>query len=414
MDQTDNDLVITGMGIVCNLGHELTAIADHIRERGPGVFSAYTEAAGLDLGCTVCGMAPESPSDEALGIERRESRFMGRASRLALWAARQAMAQSGVGVDELAVVVGSGTGDVEAHIDLGEKILRTGSARRAPATLIPRIMSSTVSANLCNALRSNGPSVSATAACAGGAWNLALAGMLVQSGHANAALAGGVEVRDLHFHAGFDRIQAYNRHENEDPRRASRPYAADRDGFIFGEGAGVVVIERRGDAVARGATVLGQLLGWGMSSDGQGEMVAPCSEGAARSMTSALKHARLKPDQIDYVNTHATSTPSGDLSEVEAMRQVFGRHLPYSSIKGYTGHSVSGAGALEAIVTWHALREGWLPPCGNIEVLDPALVDYPPVLQATDTDARIALSNSFGFGGTNVTLALGVSPLTPR
>lgn len=408
MRASSDELVVTGMGLICNLGHELEAIGEHIRSKGPGVFVPYPEAAEKDLGCTVCGMAPDPPDDEALGIERRESRFMGRAARLALWASRKALAQSDLDPREAAVVVGAGTGDVQAHIQLGRKIQSSGSARRAPATLIPRIMASTVSANLSNALRTRGPSVSATAACAGGAWNIALAGLLVDSGAAPYALAGGVEVRDLHFHAGFDRIQAYNRTENDDPSNASRPYAADRKGFLFSEGVGVVVIERRSHAEARGAEVLGSLLGWGMSSDGQGEMVAPSADGAARSMRAALANAGVSPEQIEYVSTHATSTPAGDVSEVNALREVFGRHLPYSSIKGYTGHSISGAGAIEAIVTWHALRQGWLPPCRGAEELDPELVDYPPVREALPTQAKIAISNSFGFGGTNATLVLGV------
>lgn len=408
MRAKQDELVVTGMAVICNLGHELEAIAQHIRSKGPGVFVDYPDARERDLACTVCGMAPDPPDDEALGIERRESRFMGRAARLALWASRKALAQSQLDPTEAAVIVGSGTGDVAAHIQLGDRIHKTGSARRAPATLIPRIMASTVSANLSNALRTRGPSVSATAACAGGAWNLALAGMLIDGGAADVAIAGGVEVRDLHFHAGFDRIQAYNSSENDDPRNASRPYAADREGFLFSEGAGVVVLERRSHAEARGATVLGTLRGWGMSSDGKGEMVAPSAEGATRSMRAALRNAGVTADQIEYVSTHATSTPAGDVSEVEALREVFGRLVPYSSIKGYTGHSVSGAGAIEAILTWYALREGWLPPCRGAEDLDPALVDYPPVREAVATEAKLALSNSFGFGGTNATLVLGV------
>ena len=177
----------------------------------------------------------------------------------------------------------------------------------------------------------------------------------------------------------------------------------------------MVVIERRDRAEARGAEVLGTLLGWGMSSDGTGQMVAPDPAGAQAAMEGAMRHAGLAPEQVDYVNTHATSTPVGDLSEVRAMRAVFGAHRPaYSSTKGYTGHTVSGAGALEAVLTWAMLREGWLAGCVNADPIDPELEDWPPLLSPSDapSDAtggpyRVALSDSFGFGGTNACLALG-------
>ena len=256
-------------------------------------------------------------------------------------------------------------------------------------------------------LGTTGPSFTTSAACAGGAYNLLLATMLIESGHCEAAIAGGCEQGDPHFHAGFDSMRAYNPEDNERPERASRPYAADRAGFIFAEGAGIVVLETRAAAEARGATVLGVIRGWGMSSDGEGDMVAPSPDGARRAMDAALTHAGLSPDAIDYVNTHGTSTPAGDVSEVRAIRAVLGdRHVPYSSTKGYTGHTVSAAGAIEAIFTLAMLRGGWLAPSINATPLDPELLDYPPILLPTSRPLRHALSNSFGFGGTNVALVL--------
>ena len=212
-------------------------------------------------------------------------------------------------------------------------------------TVIPRLMASTVSANLATVLESTGPSWSATAACAGGAYNLLLASQLIENGHVDVAIAGGADVADIHFHAGFDAMRAYTTVDNDRPERASRPYAADRAGFVFSEGAGVVVLETRQHAEARGAAILGVLLGYGMSSDGTGNMVAPSPEGAELAMRRALDHAGVAPDALDYVNTHATSTPLGDVSEVRALRKVLGgRHVAYSSTKGYTGHPVSAAG----------------------------------------------------------------------
>ena len=246
------------------------------------------------------------------------------------------------------------------------------------------------------------------AACAGGAYNLLLAAQLIEFGHVDAAIAGGVEVADIHFHAGFDAMRAYNTKDNDRPDRASRPYAADRAGFVFSEGAGILVLETRAGAEARGATILGTLRGYGMSSDGTGNMVAPAAQGAELAMSRALEHAGVKANEIDYVNTHGTSTPVGDVSEVRAMRRLFDERLvAYSSTKGYTGHSVSAAGAIEAIFTLAMLRGGWIAPCVNVETLDPELVDYAPVLKPESRELSLALSNSFGFGGTNATLVLG-------
>jgi 3-oxoacyl-[acyl-carrier-protein] synthase-1 len=269
-------------------------------------------------------------------------------------------------------------------------------------------MGSTVSANLATVLETTGPSFSVTAACTGGAYNLLLAAQLIQSGHVDAAIAGGADVADIHFHAGFDAMRAYTSVDNERPERASRPYAADRAGFIFSEGAGIVVLEARAHAEARGARALGRLLGYGMSSDGTGSMVAPSPEGAELAMRRALDDARVGPQDVDYVNTHATSTPLGDVSEVRAMRRVFGAHRPaYSSTKGFTGHPVSAAGAIEAIFTLAMLRGGFIAPCPNAEPLDAELADWPPVVAPVSRPLRTALSNSFGFGGTNAVLVLG-------
>jgi 3-oxoacyl-[acyl-carrier-protein] synthase-1 len=268
-------------------------------------------------------------------------------------------------------------------------------------------MASTVSANLVNVLRTTGPSFTASAACAGGAYDILLAAELIERGHCEAALAGGAEVMDLHFYSGFDSMRAYNGQDNDRPHLASRPYAADRAGFIFGEGAGIVVLETRAAAEARGATILATLRGCGMSSDGEGEMVSPSPKGALEAMRKALAHANVSADDVDYVNTHGTSTPVGDISEVRALRELFGtRKIPYSSTKGYTGHTVSAAGALEAIFTAHMLRHGWLAPSVNARPLDPELADYSPILDPTNARPTLALSNSFGFGGTNVTLVL--------
>ena len=407
MRDWSRQVVVTGAGVVCNLGDDVDACVEIVRAGKSVAFTPWSPAIEHSARCQVIGEYTGDVSDAALGLDKKQARFVGRAARLALKAAKRALAQSGVRPEPLGVVVGSGTGDVATHQRIQARIDKAGNTLRVSPTVIPKIMASTVSANLVNVLKTKGPSVTCTAACAGGAYNILLAAMMIESGHMDAALAGGVEGTDIHFHAGFDAMRAYNATDNDTPERASRPYAADRAGFIFGEGGGVVVLETRARAEKRGATILGALRGWGMSSDGEGEMVAPSQNGALRALRMALAHAELSPDAVDYVNTHGTSTPIGDVSEVRAMRECFGdRHVRYSSTKGYTGHAITGAGAIEAIFTMRMLQEGWVAPSVNADPLDPELSDYPPVTEPTDCEMSHAISNSFGFGGTNVALVL--------
>ena len=407
MRDPSREVVITGGGVCCHMGDDLPSIEAALREGRATPFTRWPPAVEYGARCQLIGVYPNDLSPVSLGINKQEARFMGRAALMAARAAQIALEQSGVELGELAVVVGSGTGDVDAHVEVHNKLEKTKNAKRVSPTVIPRLMASTVSANLAMFLGTTGPSFSATAACAGGAYNVLLAAELIEQGWVESAIAGGVEVADIHFFAGFDSMRAYNGQDNDHPERASRPYAADRAGFIFSEGAGLVVLETRESATRRGAPILGVLLGYGMSSDGSREMVAPSSDGAVLAMLRALEHAGVAPEEIDYINTHATSTPLGDKSEVRAVRKILdGRHLPYSSTKGYTGHPVSAAGTIEAIFTLAMLREGWIAPSVNAEPLDPEFEDYPPVLVPTSRKLRLALSNSFGFGGTNAALVL--------
>jgi 3-oxoacyl-[acyl-carrier-protein] synthase I len=401
------EVVVTGTGVCCNMGDDLEQIEAELRAGRGGGFVRYEPAVRNAARCQIIGLYEGDLSDSALGVRKAEGRFMGRASRLAIKAARAALARASYTGNDLAVVVGSGTGDVDTHIEMQRRLQETSDAKRILPTVIPRLMASTVSANLVNVLRTTGPSFSVAAACAGGAYNVLLAAELIERGHCDAAIAGGAEGADPHFYAGFDSMRAYNSQDNDRPERASRPYAADRAGFVFGEGAGIMVLETRAAAEARGAPILGVIAGYGMSSDGDGEMVQPSPPGAKRAMRKALAHAEITPEQIDYVNTHGTSTPLGDLSEVNALRQLLDhRPVAYSSTKGYTGHTVSAAGAVEAIFTVGMLRGGWIAPSIHAEPLDSALTDYAPVLRSMDLDAKVAISNSFGFGGTNVCLVL--------
>ena len=399
---------MTGAGVACHMGDDWARIETSLREGRSEPFTRWAPALEHGTQNHLIGLYPGDLDATALGIEKAQARFMGRAALLALRATRLALAEARLPTREAAVVVGSGTGDVDTHREIAARLGRNGGSRRVPPTVIPRLMASTVSANLAAALGTTGPSFTAAAACAGGAYNLLLAAELIEHGHVEAAVAGGVEVADVHFHAGFDAMRAYTTQDNDRPERASRPFAADRSGFVFSEGAGIVVLETRDGAEARGARILGVLRGYGMSSDGTGSMVAPSAEGAELAMRRALAHAGVRPEHVDYVNAHATSTPVGDVSEVQAIRRVFGgRHVAYSSTKGYTGHPVSAAAPIEAIFTLAMLRGGWIAPCVNVDAVDPQIADYPPVLEPVSRSLRTALSNSFGFGGTNATLVLG-------
>ena len=407
MRDPKREVVITGLGVACNLGDDPAEIEAALRAGRAGPFVLYPPAVESQCRCQIIGLYPGALTNADLGVKKAAGRFLGRASRLAIKAAQDAIGRSGASTEGMAVVAGSGTGDVDTHQEIAERLRKTGDAKRVLPTVIPRIMTSTVSANMVNVLRTTGPSFSAAAACAGGAYNVLLAAELLEHGHFDRAVAGGSEAADLHFYAGFDSMRAYNSEDNDRPERASRPYAADRAGFIFSEGAAMVVLETRAAAEARGAEIIAKVRGYGMSSNGDGEMVQPSKEGAREAMRRALAHAEVRPDEIDYVNTHGTSTPAGDVMEVAAVRGLFDdRAVAYSSTKGYTGHTVSGAGAVEAAFTAMMVHRGFIAPCVNAEPLDPALEDYPPVVTPTARTLNLAMSNSFGFGGTNVSLIL--------
>src|SRR5687767_14912487 len=274
----DREVVVTGAGVLCHFGDDLQAIESMLREGRSTPFTPYEPGIAIKSRCQIAGQYRGELTDADLGVVKSQGRFLGRQSRLALGAARRALAHSGLARRDVAMVVGSGAGDVATHVEIQTQIDARGDTRRVLPTVVPRLMASTVSANLVNVLQTTGPSFTTSAACAGGAYNLLLAAMLIESGHAEAAIAGGSEMCDPHFHAGFDSMRAYNADDNDHPERASRPYAADRAGFIFSEGAGIVVLETRAAAAARGAAILGSVRGWGMSSDGEGDMVAPSSD----------------------------------------------------------------------------------------------------------------------------------------
>src|SRR5258708_6469482 len=301
MRDPERTVVVTGAGVCCPLGDDLAQIAAMLRSGRSRPFVTHPPAVEAAARCQIFGSYRGD-----LTLPRQQARFMGRNAQMACKAALAALAQSGIETRDIAVVAGSGTGDVATHVEIQEKLERPGGWHRVPPTAIPRLMASTVSANLAAMLRTTGPSFTASAACAGGAWNILLAAELIEHGHVETAIAGAAEAADPHFHAGFDAMRAMNGQDHDRPDRASRPYAADRAGFIFGEGAGMLVLETAAHAAARGAKVLGAIRGYGMSSDGTGEMVFPSQEGAVLPMERALRHAAVGPGRGAPLNPPRT------------------------------------------------------------------------------------------------------------
>ncbi|GAA3563873.1 MULTISPECIES: beta-ketoacyl-ACP synthase I [Marinobacter] len=395
-------VVVTGMGIVSSLGRNLAEVEDALRQVRSGIgFSEQARDAGLRS--QVCGQIDLEPADH---IDRKLMRFMCPASAYSYLAMREALTQSGLGdqhlhADSTGIVMGTGgastvelTDAVDTHRDRG--LRRVGPYR------VPRTMGSTINANLATAFGIRGVNYGITSACATSAHCIGHARDLIAWGRQDVMFAGGGE--DIHWTLSllFDAMGALSSRYNDQASRASRTYDRHRDGFVISGGAGVLALEALEHAEARGATILAELVGFGATSDGA-DMVAPSGEGAERCMRQAL--ANVEGD-IDYINSHGTSTPAGDITELAAIRSVFGERMPpISSTKPLSGHALGAAGVHEAIYSLLMLQHGFLTPSAHIDELDPAAEGYPILRQpVTDAPLRRVMSNSFGFGGTNGTL----------
>ena len=394
-------VAITGMGIVSCLGNRLDDVAAALREGRSGI-RAVPEYAQHGLKTQVAGV----PIVDGLPpIERRHRRFMGEVAQHAYAALRAAIEDAGL--DEARVrhprsglIAGSGVGSVYQHHQAMETARLEGAHKVSPFA-VPQIMGSMVSAVLSTAFGITGASYSITSACATSAHCLGHGMELIQLGKQDIVFAGGAEELKWTTTIMFDAMGALSSAFNADPTRASRPYDQARDGFIIAGGAGMLVLEEMEHARRRGARIHGELVGYGATSDGQ-DMLAPSKEGAARAIRLALDGLDARPD---YINTHATSTRAGDLVEVEAMQGVFGVDLPVlSSTKVLTGHPIGAAGAHEAIYTLLMMRDGFAAGCANLEQSDPILDGLPLLRTTTDHRIDLAMSNSFGFGGTNACL----------
>ncbi|NLC61573.1 MAG: beta-ketoacyl-ACP synthase I [Gammaproteobacteria bacterium] len=398
-------VVVTGMGVVSCLGNDLDTVSRSLRESRAGI-RFVPEYQELGLRSQVAGV-PEI--DLAAAIDRKLKRFMGDAAAYAYVAARDAIAAAGlddaqVRGERTGLVAGSGGGSPQWQVETAD-LLRNRGVRKVGPYMVPRSMGSTVSATLSTAFGIRGVSYSLSAACATSAHCIGAGADLIRHGAQDIVIAGGGEELHWAMTAQFDAMGALSTKRNDSPLTASRPYDADRDGFVIAGGGGMLVLEDYEHAVARGAPILAELVGYGVTSDGA-DMVAPSGEGAVRCMRMALAGLNGTPvGDIDYLNTHGTSTPAGDIVELEAVREAFGEKLPpLSSTKALSGHSLGAASVHEAIYSLLMMHGGFIAGSANIETLDPKAEDFPVVRESRDAELRTVMSNSFGFGGTNASL----------
>jgi 3-oxoacyl-[acyl-carrier-protein] synthase-1 len=399
-------VVVTGMGIVSSIGNNTQEVLASLREAKSGI-SRADKYAELGFRCQVHG-APTLNAEEA--VDRRAMRFLGGGAAWNHVAMEQAIRDAGLEAGEISnpmtgIIMGSGGPSTRTIVEAAD-IARSKGPKRVGPFAVPKAMSSSASATLATWFKIKGASYSISSACATSNHCIGNAYELIQWGKQDVMFAGGCEELDWTLSVLFDAMGALSSKFNATPEKASRAYDVDRDGFVISGGAGVLVLEELEHAKARGARIYAEVAGYGATSDGA-DMVAPSGEGAARCMRMAL--ANVKPP-VDYINPHATSTPVGDLKEIEAIREVFGagdKCPPIAATKSLTGHSQGATGVHEAIYSLLMMNNGFICESANIETLDPAFADVPIVRERRD-DVKLGcvLSNSFGFGGTNACVVL--------
>ena len=404
-------VVVTGLGIVSSIGNDAAAVTESLRAGRSGIVAAPSYAEH-GFRSRIHGAIDLDPAEH---IDKRILRFMGPGAAYAFIAAQQAIVEAGLTEDEvrsdrLGLVAGSGGPSTSNFFVAHNVVQEKGSPKRMGPYMVPRCMSSTVSANLATALGIRGMSYSITSACSTSLHCIGVAAEQIAMGRQDVMLAGGGEELDWTLSCLFDAMGAMSSKYNDTPERASRAFDAGRDGFVISGGGGMVVLEDHERAKARGAKILAEITGFAATSDGV-DMVAPSGEGGERAMRLALEMAG-RP-KVDYINAHGTSTPVGDVTEVEAVRRVFGTGSedrasgpPISSTKSMTGHSQGATGAQEAIYCLLMMREGFIAPSINVETLDPALDPAEIVTETREAELAQVMTNSFGFGGTNGSMIL--------
>ena len=393
--------VITGLGIVSSIGNDKQEVTDSLRAGRSGITFSQ-QFADMGLRSQVWGDLKIELSDH---IDRKAMRFMGDAAAYAYIAMQQAIEDAGLTEEQysnerVGIIAGSGGASSENQV-ISADILREKSVKRIGPYMVTRCMGSTVSACLATPFKIKGVNYSISSACATSAHCIGNALEMIQLGKQDMVFAGGGEELHWALSSQFDAMGALSTKYNDDPTKASRTYDADRDGFVSSGGGGMVVVEELEHALARGAKIYAEVVGYGATSDGY-DMVAPSGEGALRCMKQALQGI----DQaVDYLNTHGTSTPVGDVKELEAIQALFGeKSPPMSATKSLTGHALGAAGVNEAIYSILMMENNFIAPSINVDNLDEAASGLDIVTQTREAKLDLIMSNSFGFGGTNATL----------
>jgi 3-oxoacyl-[acyl-carrier-protein] synthase II len=402
-------VVITGIGAVTPLGNDAFTTWENIKSGVSGIAPATridVEKVNVKLAGEVKDFAPEKFMD------KKEARRMGRFSQFAVAASSMAVKDAGIQIgmnvnpERVGVWIGSGIGGLGEFEEQHQRFLDKGQKRVNPFT-IPMFIPNMASGRVSIELGAKGMSNCSVTACASGANSIGDAFRTVQNGDMDMMVAGGSEATITEMTiAGFSNMTALS--TNPDPKTASRPFDKNRDGFVIAEGAGIVILEELEHALARGAKIYGELVGYGATADAH-HITTPAQngEGARRAMELALDDAAISPEQVDYINAHGTSTAINDLYETKAIKEVFKEHayhLSVSSTKSMTGHLLGAAGAIEAIFSLLSIKEGIVPPTINYETPDEELdLDYVPNV-AKKKDVSVVLSNSLAFGGHNATL----------
>jgi 3-oxoacyl-[acyl-carrier-protein] synthase II len=402
-------VVITGLGVITPLGNDVETFWNALVAGESGISKIDTFDVS-EYKSKIAGIVRDFDPSPIIG---REARRMDRFCQFAVAAAKQAMDDANLHMEDenakrVGVYIGSGTGGLQTLLENHQTLLARGPKRVSP-TLVPMMIPNMAAAQVSIFFGAKGPCVTPVTACATGNNAIGEAYRMMQAGKADVVLAGGAEaaVTGLTL-AGFGNATALST-QNEEPKRASRPFDAGRDGFVVAEGAGIIVLETLQHAKRRNARIYAEVIGYGTSADAY-HMVAtdPEGSGAAEAMRAAVEDAGISLEDVDYINAHATSTRVGDLSETRAVKQVFGPHaykLALSGMKSMTGHALGAAGGIEAVALAKTLAENIIPPTVNLETPDSECdLDYVPH-KARHTQVRIGLSNSFGFGGHNAVLA---------
>lgn len=395
--------VITGLGIVSSIGNNKAEVTESLRAGKSGI--TYSEQfAEKGLRSHVWGKVDIDLSEH---IDRKQLRFMGDAASYAFIAMQQAVADSGLTEEQISnirtgIIAGSGGASSEHQVDSAD-ILRNKGVRRVGPYMVTRCMGSTVSACLATPFKIKGVNYSISSACATSAHCIGNALEMIQLNKQDIVFAGGGEELHWALSGQFDAMGALSSQYNDTPDKASRTYDANRDGFVSSGGGGMVVVEELEHALARGAHIYAEIVGYGATSDGY-DMVAPSGEGAVRCMQMAMQNVDT---DIDYLNTHGTSTPVGDVQELKAIQEVFGEKSPaISATKAMTGHALGAAGVNEAIYSILMMENDFIAPSINVETLDEAAAGLDIVTETREQTINTIMSNSFGFGGTNATLVM--------